>query len=538
MPFIYYDPKSSILGAFETLKNESTKQDNIKRAVSYHLIGEIDETHSLKSIINEMQDVTAPFIERAERAVVNSSDDVLVFGGRNVRCYLLEQGDKLSVLCISIPTLGENRNRVGFSAYSAELELKGKDVIISNQMHQLDFTKGALASVKDESEQAIGNAGFTNPFMVMVQLHQYMTDGSSKSFEALRKSCNSITELEKSALIQCLQHEVIIIVNGSDDAQKELLINRLIAIFSITADLPGRLVEVVLAEKETALLEECFDKFCKNQNWKSVKAAGLDLRYKQNEKYTLTYVCSKLMPLLLSLITALKLHILQYFIVHIPLALTLATGMTLAASYVVAMSVASSLACIALSYAFLGYISDKICVVLYSNNEYICYKKFCYEASLKDILSGLCQNFNDAINSVSQSINSLIEQIISKFTSYVKSYYSANYEQKTPKALELKDLILHRSAMKIVQSLMLVGSLLCLLLPAYQLSCGITILAAYVVFSWGVVIPNKSKIIKITGSSAKATEASNLFSCATPGVKAYDSAAEFLDYTSSAKPSA
>ena len=85
--------------------------------------------------------------------------------------------------------------------------------------------------------------------------------------------------------------------------------------------------------------------------------------------------------------------------------------------------------------------------------------------------------------------------------------------------------------MKNMQWIMLVSSLLCLLLPAYQLVCGITMLLGYIAFSCSLVTPNNTKIILATGSVAKAEKAINLFSCATPATRAYACTAEFLGYS-------
>ena len=107
MPFIYYAPESQSLGSFEKLKAASAKQDEVPRNAAYKLLGSISEDNPLKSIINEMQHVTAPFIERINAAVAKSDDDMFMSGGHdNISYYILEQGLNILVFCISILTLG------------------------------------------------------------------------------------------------------------------------------------------------------------------------------------------------------------------------------------------------------------------------------------------------------------------------------------------------------------------------------------------------------------------------------------------------
>ena len=595
MPFIYYAPESQLLGPFEELKAASAAQDKKTRAAAYKLLGSISDDNPLKSIINEMQHVTAPFIERINDAVAKSNDAPFISAGHNnASYYILEQSSKLLVFCISIATLGEDRNRVGFSAYSAELELQGENIMISNQLHQLEFSKGAAATIKDEAIKKVDGVSFASPLALMVQVHQYMSltaldnlssiekealiyslqhefmvandailgmipelpsilaempsgmlirpftlmlqaqkymdDGGHNAFAVLRSSCLNLTVLEKKALVQYLRDEIKSIANSTDDDQKELLKKRLIQIFSITADLPGMLREKYTLPKEQELLEECSNKFGKRKSWRAIKAAGLAQYYKPNKKYTVIDVCSRLMPLLLSLITALKMHVMQYCILHIPLALTFASGITLASSYIFAMSVVSSLAFVALVYIFLGYMSDEVYMAVYSNDVYMCYKKFCDEVSFKEILYDIVNSFNAIINDISHKINAGINNSVLNVTKHIKSHYEVKPNKPIPKVLELKDLILYHSAIRLMQNLMLAGSLLCLLLPAYQLSCSITMLASYVIFSYGWVIPNKSKITSIIGPSKKATAAIDLVSCITRGDKAYNNAAEFLGY--------
>mgnify|MGYP006133135631 CR=1 FL=1 len=526
MPIIHSNKAPEPLGNFEELAKAASLQDNTGRPVSYKLIGEISDAHPLKNIINEMQDVSAPFLERIKAARPQNNDDIPVW---KTERYILAKNDNIVIFHAAIAALAEGGSRVGLSCSIAELELKDDQVMIKNQLQQLDFADGSLETVKPSSIVS-ADAVFAKPFSVMVQLHKFMATGNDSDLKLLQASCKDPTFnlQEQQALIHSLVHEIEIEIRVESECLDRQ--NNLIKIFSIMPSIIPSIIPSIVAGLDKVaihkegkdLLEKCYEQFCVQHDWSLVVAAGLDKKYQaekyQAEKYNLTYIFSNMMSFLLPLVSVLKLHMMHYCIVHLPLLLASTCGIFLASSYITALAAIASLATILLSYGFLQYVAKSFLLKLYGTEKYIAYKKFCYEVSSLAVL-----------NDVARSLNAAISDKVTFMYGIVGAYYTLDSDQIIEEVQELRALIVEHGWMKTLQSAMLMGSLLCLLLPAYQLVCGITMLLGYAAFSYNFVIPKKAQIILAT-SGEKATAASSLFSYTSSAVKSYDVTAEFLGY--------
>jgi hypothetical protein len=517
MPIIHFNKAPEPLGNFEELAKASSAQDKIGRPVSYKLIGKISDAHPLKNIINEMKDVSAPFLDRIEAARPQNNYDIPVW---KTERYILAKNDNIVIFHASIAILAEGGSRVGLSCSIAELELKDYEVMIKNQLQQLDFADGSLETVKPSSIVS-ADATFSKPFSLMVQLHKFMATGNDSDLKLLQASCKDPTFnlQEQQALIHSLVHEIEIEIGVESECLDRQ--NNLIKIFSIMPSIMPSIVagldKVGVHKEGKDLLEKCYEQFCVQHDWSLVVAAGLAAKYPA-EKYNLTYIFSNLMSFLLPLVSVLKLHMMHYCIVHLPLLLASTCGIFLASSYITALAAIASLATILLSYGFLKYLVDRALLKSYSPAGCRAYKKFCYEVSFLAVL-----------DDVSRSLNATISNKVTFMYGIVCAYYTLDSDQIIEEVQELRALIVEHGWMKTLQSAMLMGSLLCLLLPAYQLVCGITMLLGYAAFSYNFVIPKKAQIILAT-SGEKATAASSLFSYTSSAVKSYDVTAEFLGY--------
>jgi hypothetical protein len=510
MPIIYYASKEIRLESFDKLEEVSSTQYSLRGPNCCLLDKKSIESHLLKKIIHAVDYFTSDFATR----IHDYSVDFIP----NIKCYILSKGDNLLVFCNSIITIAETGKRVGFSYFKAELELQDNDVIMKNQLQQLDFADGSSVTVK-QSSIVDSSAVFAKPFSIMVQLHEYMGQGSNRALKALQTSCKAATAIEVQALIQCLKHEIAVEAKNTDIPQRELFKKHFIQLLAIIPSIVVELNKTAFYKKENTLLKECYDQFCMQHPWSLVIAAGLTEKY-ATEKYNLRYIFSNFISLLLPLIAVAKLHMMQYCIMHIPALLAFACGVSLTYSYIAAIAAVVSLATILLSYGFLKYLADRAFLKSYGTDKYIVYKTFCYNVKILTILDDL-----------GRSLNTIIREKINSIHSYINGYYTLTAGQDINEILELKESISQYDLMKNMQWIMLVSSLLCLLLPAYQLVCGITMLLGYIAFSCSLVTPNNTKIILATGSVAKAEKAINLFSCATPATRAYACTAEFLGYS-------